>query len=186
MLVLYLKTKNDHKVSLMSINEKGIDQSGFDLIFNQWYEPIRNFIYYKTGNVFLAEDIAQDTFLKIWEKRDEVKTSTIKAFLFTIAANLLNNKMDHQKVSYKFINSYQQPGAAAAPDFELEMKEFNQKLQNALDDLDEKKRTVFLMNRIDELTYKQIADNLGLTVKAIEKRMEKALSFLRNRIEMDI
>ena len=174
------------KISYMSINEKGIDQSGFDLIFNQWYEPIRNFIYYKTGNVELAEDIAQDTFLKIWEKRDEIKISTIKAFLFTIATNLLNNKMDHQKVSFKFVNAYEQPGAASSPEFEMEMKEFNEKLQRALDDLDDKKRTVFLMNRIDELTYKQIADNLGLSVKAIEKRMEKALAFLRHRIKMDI
>ncbi|MDP4290117.1 MAG: sigma-70 family RNA polymerase sigma factor [Bacteroidota bacterium] len=176
----------DPNISFMSINEKGIDQSGFDQIFNQWYEPIRNFIYYKTGNAALAEDIAQDTFLKIWEKKDEVKINTIKAFLFTIANNLLNNNMDHQKVSFKFINTYQQPHALASPEFDLEMKEFNNKLQNALAELDDKKRTVFLMNRIDELTYKQIAENLGVTVKAIEKRMEKALAFLRNRIEMDI
>jgi RNA polymerase sigma-70 factor (ECF subfamily) len=170
----------------MSLTEKGIDQSGFDQIFNQWYEPIRNFIYYKTGNVHLAEDIAQDTFLKIWEKRDDINISTIKAFLFTIAANILNNKRDHQNVSFKFINSYQQPDNVTTPDFEMEMKEFNEKLQKALSDLDDNKRTVFLMNRIDELTYKQIAENLGITVKAIEKRMSKALDFLRDRIEMNI
>ena len=170
----------------MSLNEKGIDQSGFDQIFNQWYEPIRNFLYYKTGNVHLAEDIAQDTFLKIWEKKDEIKISTIKAFLFTIATNILNNKIEHQKVTFKFINTYQEPNPASSPDFDMEMQEFNEKLQKALAELDDNKRTVFLMNRIDELTYKQIADNLGLTVKAIEKRMEKALAFLRNRIEMNI
>lgn len=170
----------------MTLNEKGIDQSGFDQVFNQWYEPIRNFIYYKTGNMHLAEDIAQDTFLKIWEKRDDVKISTVKAYLYTIATNLLINKMDHQKVTFRFVNNYQQPGNVASPQFELEMKEFDAKLQQALADMDDKRRTVFLMNRIDELTYKQIADNLGLTVKAIEKRMEKALSFLRDRIEMNI
>lgn len=170
----------------MSLTEKGIDQAGFDQIFNQWYEPIRNFIYYKTGNMHLAEDIAQDTFLKIWEKRDDVNIGTIKGFLFTIATNLLNNRLDHQKVLFKFINTYQQPSDTSAADFELEMKEFDIKLQKALSDLDDKKRTVFLMNRIDELTYKQIADNLGITVKAIEKRMTLALAFLRDRIEMNI
>jgi RNA polymerase sigma-70 factor (ECF subfamily) len=170
----------------MSLKEKGIDQSGFDQIFNQWYEPIRNFIYYKTGNIHLAEDIAQDTFLKIWEKKDEINISTIKAFLYTIATNLLINRMDRQKVSFKFINTYQQSTDNSSPDFEMEMKEFDKKLQNALAELDDKKRTVFLMNRIDDLTYKQIADNLGLSVKAIEKRMVKALAFLRDRIEMNI
>ena len=64
------------------------------------------------------------------------------------------------------------------------MKEFDLRLQNALALLDEKKRSVFLMNRIDELTYNQIAENLGITVKAVEKRMEKALAFLRKKMDM--
>ncbi len=176
----------NRKFLFMNFKERGIDQAEFDQIFNQWYEPIRNYIYYKTGNIHLSEDIAQDTFLKVWEKRNEVITSTIKAYLFTIASNLLKNKMEHLNVSFKFINSYQQPNDVEAPDFRIEMKEFDEKLQKALADLDEKKRTVFLMNRIDELTYNEIADNLGLSVKAIEKRMAKALAFLRDRIEMNI
>jgi len=165
---------------------QGINQAEFDTIFNTWYDPIRNFIYYKTGDVQAAQDIAQETFLKIWEKRSNIKVETIRNLLFTIANNLFLNRLDHQKVSFRFASNYQRNKMAEAPDFELEMKEFDQRLQKALADLDEKKRTVFLMNRIDEFTYHEIADNLGVSVKAIEKRMEKALAFLRKRIEMNI
>jgi len=164
----------------------GIDQTQFDQIFNNWYDPIRNYIYYKSGNLFVAEDIAQDTFLKIWEKKHEIKIETVKQLLYAIANNLFLNRLDHQKVQFKFIDSYQRNNFAEAPDFELEMKQFDERLQNALAQLDEKRRSVFLMNRIDNLTYNQIAENLGLTVKAVEKRMEKALAFLRKQIDKNI
>ena len=160
----------------------GIDQAAFDQIFERWYEPIRNFIYYKTGDVFTAEDIAQDTFLKIWEKKQEIKVETVKQLLFTIANNLFLNRLEHKKILFKFADTYQPNHSSEAPDFELEMKQFDLQLQNALAELDEKKRTVFLMNRIDDFTYNQIAENLGLSVKAVEKRMEKALIFLRKRV----
>jgi RNA polymerase sigma-70 factor (ECF subfamily) len=170
----------------MNITQRGIDEVTFDKIFTQWYQPIRNFIYYKTGNVEMAEDIAQDTFLKLWEKKDDIKSETVKSLLYTIANNLIINAYDHQKVRMKFSSTINQNGATVSPDYELEMKEFDTKLQQALSDLGENNRTVFLMNRIDEMTYKEIAENLGLSVKAIEKRMEKALSFLRKRIDMNI
>lgn len=163
----------------------GINQAEFDVIFRRWYNPVRNFLYYKTGDVQAAQDIAQETFLKIWEKRETIKTETVKQLLFTIANNLFLNKLEHQKVAFNFSNNVRQNIITEAADYNLEMKEFDQKLQKALADLDDKKRTVFLMNRIDEFTYNEIAENLGLSVKAVEKRMEKALSFLRKRMEMN-
>jgi RNA polymerase sigma-70 factor (ECF subfamily) len=66
------------------------------------------------------------------------------------------------------------------------MNDFDRRLQASLSELDEKSRTVFLMNRIDDMTYSQIAFNLGLSVKAIEKRMSKALAFLKERLNIKI
>jgi RNA polymerase sigma-70 factor (family 1) len=164
----------------------GINQAEFEYIFNTWYEPIRNFLFFKTNDIKLAEDITQDAFLKIWEKRDSIRMESVKSLLYTIANNLFLNRVDHQKVYLKFALNFESAGNSHGPDFELELKEFDEKLQNAISRLDDKKRTVFLMNRIEKFTYNQIADNLGITVKAVEKRMEKALSFLRNEIEMNI
>jgi RNA polymerase sigma-70 factor (ECF subfamily) len=164
----------------------GISQADFKNIFDNWYKPIRNFLYYKTGEVEAAEDIAQDVFLKLWEKREGIKPETVKSLLYTIANNLYLNRVEHRKVSFKFQQNYEPGKMVESPHYELEMKEFDTKLQNALAGLDDKKREVFLMNRIDGFTYKEIAENLDITVKAVEKRMEKALSFLKKKIEYSL
>ncbi len=164
----------------------GINQIEFDQIFEDWYFPVRNFIYYKTGDLQIAEDIAQDTFLKIWEKKESIKILTVKSLLYKIANNLFLNRQEHKKVLYKFLSEYKVNEYSDAPDYELEMKEFDDKLQVTLAGLDDKNRTVFLMNRIDDLTYNQIAQNLGLSVKAVEKRMGKALSFLKEKLDVKI
>jgi RNA polymerase sigma-70 factor (family 1) len=163
---------------------KGLNESEFDKVFKSYYNPIRNFIYYKSGDSQAAEDIAQDTFLKVWEKRDDIKVETVKALLYRIASNLYLNRVEHVNVTMKFATNYQQSGMSESADFELEMKEFDDRLQRALSALDEKNRTVFLMNRIDGFTYAQIAEILDLSVKAVEKRMEKALASLREKINM--
>ncbi len=164
----------------------GINKNEFDQIFLEFFNPLRNFIYYKTGDMEEAEDIVQDVFMKLWEKRCEIKKDTVKALLYKIANNLFLNRIEHKKVSLKFEADFSGSEYFNAPDFELEMREFDRRLQDAISDLGEKNRTVFLMNRIEELTYVQIAESLGISVKAVEKRMGKAITFLKERLEFRI
>lgn len=161
----------------------GITKSEFIELFNQMYQPVKNFVYYKSGDIEMAEDIAQETFIKIWEKRDIIRSKTIKSLLYTIASNLYKNEFEHKKVVFDFANSYLQDDFSSTPEFELELKEFNLKLQQAIGRLNEKNRTVFLMNRIDGLTYKEIAASLSLSEKTIEKRMKNVLHELKRTIE---
>lgn len=163
----------------------GIDQVDFEHIFDLWYDPICNFLYYKTGDIQVAEDIAQDVFLKLWEKKKKINQETVKQLLYTIANNLFLNHIEHQKVSSKFAGNFELKHDNENPEFSLEVKEFSNKLQNAINMLEEKQRTTFLMNRIDKLTYSQIAENMGITVKAVEKRMQKAIAFLKDKIEVN-
>jgi len=155
-------------------------------IFDQYYESIRSFAYYKTGDVDLADDIVQEVFLKLWTNRQGVKDDTLKSLLYTIASNTIKNHFKHQKVVYNFQNQDQPNETSEEADSALRQEEFNRKLQDALTEIPEKSREVFLMNRIEGLTYSDIADRLGLSVKAIEKRMSEALSVLRSRISYKI
>jgi RNA polymerase sigma-70 factor (family 1) len=164
----------------------GINQIEFDQVFMTWYKPLRNFVYYKTGDMQAAEDIVQDTFLKVWERRETINTLTIKSLLYKIANNLFLNRIEHEKVTFNFVSEHQGNYLSNAPDFEFEMKEFDKRLQDSLAELNEKNREVFLMNRIDELTYTQIAENLGISVKAVEKRISKAIAFLKERLNMKL
>ena len=163
-----------------------MSQDEFDRIFADWYYQLRNYVYYKSGDMQVAEDIVQDTFLKIWERKESIRTDTVKSLLYKIANNLFLNRLDHQKVLLKFTSDYSINEYSEAPDFHLELKEFDEKLKRSLSELDEKNRVVFLMNRIDDLTYKEIAQNLGLSQKAVEKRMGKAIAFLKEKLDIKI
>ncbi|HDR51306.1 MAG TPA: sigma-70 family RNA polymerase sigma factor [Mariniphaga anaerophila] len=164
----------------------GIDKNEFIELFRQMYGPVRNFVYYKTSDGGLADDITQDTFAKIWEMKSKIRNDTVKSLLYKIAGNLCINQLEKKQVRFEFANQYRQNGSVVSPEFELEFKEFDERLQRALESLKEKDRVVFLMNRIDRLTYSQIADSLGLSVKAVEKRMKNALDELKKVIEYNI
>lgn len=161
----------------------GLDKVSFIEVFNSMYAPVKNFIFYKTGDMEVAEDIAQDAFVKLWEKKEDVRKESVKSLLYTIAGNLCKNRFEHQRVVFEFAKNYTSGADSASPEFEMELKEFSEKLERAIGGLKDKERVVFLMNRIDGLTYNEIASNLGLSVKAIEKRMKKALEELKQTVE---
>ena len=164
------------------INNNSVDFEMFESLFNQYYDEVMNFVYYKCGETALAEDITQETFVKLWQNISRVEVKTIKAYLFTISSNLFKNHYKRKKLDPQFAFNYVHP-KSESPEYLLEVKEFDEILQNALSSLPEKCRIVFLMNRIDKLTYNEIADRLDLSVKAIEKRMSKAINMLEKKVK---
>lgn len=161
----------------------GLDQAGFEQLFDAYCDELRHYIYYRSGDAVVAEDIVQDAFLKIWEIRSTVRMDTARALLYTIASNVYANRYNRQKLKFRFEQTIIEDRTFETPEFELEVKEFDRKLQQVLAGLNEKSRIVFLMNRIDQMTYNEIAKNLDISVKAVEKRMKKALEFIHTQIE---
>lgn len=177
--------KKNSKLALFSKSNsrnETLSRKEFEQVFDLYYEPIRNFLYYKCSDAELSEDVAQDAFVKLWETRDRLDKSSLKAYLYTIAGNLLINQLKRNQLKYKFLNLQSDQSDKQAPDYLIEMKEFDQKLQDALAKIPDGAREVFLMNRIDDLKYHEIAERLGLGVKAVEKRMSKALAILRDNL----
>ena len=154
--------------------------------FEEFYRPVRNFIYFKCGDRDQAEDIVQDVFLKLWETRARIDKRTVKAYLYTIAHNLTINQLKKRQLHYAFVKI---PGADRdydTPEKAAEMAEYSLKLQRVLAELPDGGREVFLMNRIEDMTYNEIAERLGLSVKAIEKRMSKVLKIIRDKLDVEI
>jgi len=160
----------------------------FKSIFDEYYRPIKNFLYYKLGDVALAEDITQEVFIKAWEKKNEIIVDSVKSYLYTIANNLAINHFKSSKRNFEFELKADNPAPSKieTPDFSMEKDEFAKKLETAIGSLTENQRVAFLMNRIDDLTYKEIAQRLDLSVKAVEKRMHNALESLRKLIDHKI
>ena len=157
----------------------------FKEYFDKYFDDIRGYLYYKCSDIELSEDISQETFLKLWENIDKIKQDTVKSYLYTIAGNLFKNHYNRKKVEFKFTSSLTE-SVAESPEFLMEFKEFDKTLQSALAKIPEKSRIVFLMSRIDKLTYKEIAERLQLSVKAVEKRMKKALEILNDLIDLKV
>ncbi len=151
----------------------------YQSVFFEYAENVRNFIYYKSGKLAMSEDIVQDAFAKLWENCAKVPRAKAKSYLFTIANNMFLNQVSHQKVVLKFEQKGHIDRDEASPQYIMEEKEFKERLENAISSLPEDQRVVFLMNRIDKKKYREIAEELNISVKAVEKRMHKALQELR-------
>lgn len=102
--------------------------------------------------------------------------------LFTIARNLYFKVHRRKALDLKFVSNIFNDKKEESPEYLLELKEFDKKLQTAISDLPEKTRTAFLLNRLDDLSYAQIADSFGLSVKAIEKHISKAKKTLYEQL----
>lgn len=160
------------------------EEKVYERVYNTYSEVINNYFYYKFGNQEMAEESVQEAFIKLWENCKKVPFAKAKSYLYTVANNLSLNRYKHKKVVLKYAKTVpQQTEDMQSPDYKIEEEEFKVKLEKAIQDLSEKQRTAFLLHRIDEKSYKEIAEILNISVKAVEKRMQKALESLREKIE---
>ena len=158
------------------------EEKAYESIFNDHSETLRNFIYYKCGDIEQAEDIVQESFIKLWHNCVKVIFEKAKSYLYTVAKNIFLNEVAHKKVVLQHQVHLVSDCTIETPEFLLEEQEFMVKLKKTIADLPEKQREVFLLSRIDKKKYSEISDIVGVSVKAVEKRMSQALMLLRERI----
>ena len=161
------------------MSESVCEEKVFNSVFMSHSEYLRNFLYYKSGDLQRSEDLMQDAFCKLWLACAKVPFTKAKSYLFTVANNLFLNQEKHKKVVLKFEKQNTVENNVETPEFLLEEAEFEKRLKEAIASLPEGQREVFLMSRMDGLKYKEIAEILDVSVKAIEKRMHTALTSLR-------
>lgn len=155
----------------------------FKQIFNENYETLRNYIYYKFGNLEKANDIMQDSFMKLWDNFEEVPYHKAKGYVFILAKNAYLNYIKRQKTILKYNNSINDKLLCyRSPEHILEEKQFLNKINLIVSSLPVKQREVFLLNRIDGKTYGEIAEILEVSIKTVEQRMHKALLVTREKI----
>lgn len=159
------------------------DMEWFRRVFDQHYGHIRNYLYYLSGDIDLAEDLTQDIFLMLWEEQAKVRKETTLSYLFTAAKNQYFKHHRRKNIQFNFISSINHENDHESPDFILEMKEYDFKVQQVLADIPDKTRSIFLMSRIDKMTYTEIAERLKISNKGVEKHMNKALKILKEKLD---
>ena len=159
------------------------DEGVYNGLYSNHVLHLRNYLYYKCGDMTMAEDLAQESYVTLWQKCGEVLFSKAKSYLFTVGYRLMLDKIKNQKVALKFTKSQTETVNKEDPHYQLRTKEFQEKVESAISSLPEEQREIFLMNRIDKISYKKIAEALGVSETTVEKRMAKALHALRSQIE---
>lgn len=160
------------------------EQAVFKKLFWTYARPLRNFLYYKCGDAAMAEDLVQEAYLRMWKVCQKVSYDKAKAFLFRVANNLFLDEIKHRQVVAKYQINVAEPVQNFTPQEALEENEFRERLEQAIAQLPAKSREVFLLNRLEGMKYKEIALLLNISVKAVEKRMHKALLELRKLSEL--
>ncbi len=158
----------------------------FQTFFSKNATLLRNFLYYKFGGMNDIDDVVQESFIKLWNNCHKVTPASAKSYLFRIAINHSTSIFRHESVKLKYqknVEYYNKGISNESPEFLLEEKEFQEKLDLAIASLSSRQREVFLLNRIEKKTFKEIAELSGVSVKAIEKLMHKALLKLRTEIK---
>ena len=159
-----------------------MNKQDYKQCFDQYFDPLRNYLYYKCGDSDLATDIVQDVFLKVWEKPIDVISKNIKSLLYKMVNDAFLDHLRKKKVANKYLSRLDLNLNSNSPDDILEFEELKQQYETSLAALGEKQRSVFLMSRMEDLTYKEIAERLSISVKAVEKRMSQALKVLKQKV----
>lgn len=172
---------NDHD---LLARLRGGDHDAFDEIFRQWYEPAVRVASRILRDPGVAEEITQDVFLELWRRRDALPLdSSVGAYLLQSARNRALNHLRHLQVrqrSIVHIEAFTEPAQQA--DVAVHAMELETAMRDAIASLPPRTREVFQLSRERGLRYSEIADLLGVSVKAVEANMSRALRVMRERL----
>lgn len=162
-----------------------VETTAFEELFKSHFKRLYAYAITILKDEVLAEEIVQNVFYKIWERKGRVDIqSSVTAYLYRSVYNDSINHIKHQKVkaSYQAYESWRTKNDSDQASSKVHLSELQQKLDAALKELPEQCRTIFQMSRFEELKYQEIADRLGLSIKTVENQMGKALKILRTKL----
>ncbi len=159
------------------------NEKRFEQLFNTVSRDLYRFIYHKFGTDSNPADLVQEAFLKLWQNCRKVTPEKARSFLFTVANNARLNQIARDKTAMKYAESDQRNVEIETPQFQMEHDEYSLQLKEALKSLSEDQRVTFMLNRVEGKKHQEIADMLGISRKAVEKRIYTALAILREKIK---
>jgi RNA polymerase sigma-70 factor, Bacteroides expansion family 1 len=159
------------------------DVESFKYFFDKYYNDLCNFVNIYLHDKTLSEEIVQDIFVYIWGNKEKLKISTsVKAYLFTASKlKSLNYLRDskNQKRIIDHLGKISPHDTVELNDAFADTDEFRNILDAAIEQLPDKCREIFLLSKKEELSNKEIAEQLGISVKTVENQMTIALKKLR-------
>ncbi len=158
------------------------DPVQFEIAYKQFFPMLTGFAFQYVEDRDIAEDIVQEVFSKIWNQSDRIEIRTnVKSYLFGAVRNACLNHLKHRKVVETYAREttrVEMPDQAAV----MEMDELQEKINEALDQLPEKRRQIFELSRFEGKKYHEIAEELDISIKTVETQMSRALKVMRKAL----
>lgn len=160
------------------------ETAAFDAVFRRWYEPLcRYACRLADGDMDEAEDLVQQAFVKLWEYRARLDVSwSLKAYLYRTVHNACLNRLRARNVRSKYLDFNAQRLETMHTPPDDTSPELLERFQRAMDALPPQCRHIFELSRFETLKYREIADQLGISVKTVETQMGKALRVMRTQL----
>lgn len=167
------------------------DRCAFEYYFKEYYNSIVGFAIQFIGDKDKAGSIAQDAFIKLWENREKVqKINGIRSFLYTSVKTDCLNLIRHNKVVRKYESKQLQARESSlhteilnSLNFDsVTFSELESLIEKSIEELPDKCKLVFVKKRFENKKNKEIADELGITLKAVEANITRATKFLKLRL----
>lgn len=159
------------------------DIDSFKYFFDKYYNDLCNFVNIYLHDKILAEEIVQDIFVYLWGNKENLRINTsVKAYLFTASKLKSLNQLRDSRNQKRIIDQLGKSTAPDAVDFDdsfIDTEEFRKILDAAIEQLPPKCKEIFLLSKKEELSNKEIAEQLGISVKTVENQMTVALKKLR-------
>ena len=127
------------------------------------------------NNTSQAEDIVQECMIKLWETRHKLGDQSVVGYFHTMVRNRC---IDHIRKKKLHIVNWEESSASTHPNDSMEFEELQQKIHRLIDSLPERCRQVFVLSRFEEMSYKEIADQLDISKKTVENQISKALKVI--------
>lgn len=154
------------------------DPQAFEDIYRRYWQRLYDFACTKTRDTDTAEEIVQELFVTIWERRHSLQVKNLQSYLFTSVRNRI---IDHFKD--KAFAALDSVDPLSEPDYPLFLDELEQAMQQAVGQLPEKTRKIFVLSRFEGNTVRQIASLLGMPERTVEYHITQALRTLKTLLK---
>ncbi len=176
---------NQPEESLLFIQVKQGNIKAFEALFHRYYGFLCQFAEKYTRDSDASEEIVQDFFVSLWEKKDEIKIDTsVKNYFFRAVKNRCLNYLQHQKTKSKYTQKVllEEEKKHSDDDVFVEI-ELSKKIEESINSLPEKRREIFKLSRQEGLKYTEIAKKLNISIKTVETHMSLAIKSLREKLK---
>jgi len=157
-------------------------EEAFEALYRRYVIRLLQVAWQKTNSKELAKELVQESFLELYQHRHNLLVHTsLQGYLFTILRNKILNYYRHQDVQEKYRRFIQLRGEEHSIDSSttLEGKEMEEKIRAIINQLPPQCRTVFLLSREEQLSNREIAEKLGISVNTVEQHIRKARRTIR-------